>query len=99
MGEKDCVQEPSGQWRPVTGEDIPELTSWAEDSHDTHQDPGGVGCLELAGNDHNDPLYADCIDQLTVANQRGYCMSLAPGELCPAAEPDYIDACEQLNGG
>jgi len=101
MGEKDCVVDPdSGMWRPVTGKDYaPDgsgLTFWTPQEHATHQDPGLQGCTQFALGDQ--AVYTDCIDQLTVANQRGYCMSLAPGELCPAAEPDYIDACEQLNG-
>jgi hypothetical protein len=99
IGERDCIVGSDGRWRPVTGEDIPEATNWSNERHDTHQDPGGTGCMEFANGDISSPVYGACVDQLTVANQRGYCMSLAPGELCPAEDTDYLDACDQLNQG
>jgi hypothetical protein len=99
--EKDCVREENGVWRPVTGRDIGSGgstdTNWSGGSHDTHQDPGGEGCEEFSAGDKT--IYDACVDQLSVADQRGFCMSLAPGVLCPTEAETYIDACEMLNGG
>lgn len=92
---EDCVLDPdTSHWRPVRGEDIGTLTSWAPSSHARHQDPNGIGCTELAAG--NDDAWIDCIQKLTVADQRGYCMALATGT-CPGVAPEYIDACEALD--
>lgn len=92
----DCVRDPvTGLWRPVTGDDIGELTQWAPGDHQTHQDPNGASCLALAGSLGDE--FEDCVRQLTVADQRGYCMALGAGQLCPLVQPGYIDACEALN--
>ncbi|MEM6993365.1 MAG: hypothetical protein AAF721_22825 [Myxococcota bacterium] len=93
----DCVQ-PEGEeaYRPVTGADIPALTDWAPGAHATHQDPGGVSCAALAGGDMTSPVFTDCIAQLSVANQRGFCMALPSGVDCPTAAPTYVSACERL---
>lgn len=96
----DCVQDSTtGLFRPVTGDDIGVLTQWRPVDHDTHQDPNGSACLALAGGDVSGSAFQDCVRQLTVANQRGYCMALGPGQLCPLESPGYVDACEALNGG
>jgi hypothetical protein len=97
---EDCVQDPStGLYRPATGEDIPELTNWAPNAHATHQDPNGAVCLALANGNTTSPVFESCVRALSVADQRGYCMALAPGQACPHAQPGYVDACEELNGG
>ena len=98
---EDCILGGDGLWRPVTGADIlAELSPWGLDQHRTHQDPGLEACAFLAGTaDLDDAKYRDCLEQLTVADQRGYCMDLAAGEVCPAARPSYLDACEQINMG
>ena len=53
----------------------------------------------LAGGDATAETFEACVRALTVANQRGYCMTLSAGQVCPHAAPAYVDACEQLNGG
>jgi len=55
-------------------------------------------CLALGSGDASSGTFQDCVRALSVANQRGYCMALAPGQACPHAQPGYVDACEQLNG-
>ncbi|MCH9687698.1 MAG: hypothetical protein K0V04_40080 [Deltaproteobacteria bacterium] len=99
MEAADCVQGSDGAFRPVTGADIPALTSWTPGQHATHQDPNGDGCLGLAGGSNTSPVFADCVAQLSVANQRGFCMSLGANQTCPTAQPGFIDACTQRNGG
>ena len=97
LTEADCVQDDDGTWRPVTGEDIGDKTDWNAARHDTPQDPNGVICMEYANGDQTSDFFAECIAELSVADQRGVCMSLGPGQQCPAASPTYVDACEQLN--
>ncbi|MEM7152256.1 MAG: hypothetical protein AAF799_05405 [Myxococcota bacterium] len=96
---RDCVLDPdTGLFRPVTGHDVEALTSWSPANHLTHQDPNGIVCLQHANGDNADPAFLDCVRTLSVADQRGFCMALGPGALCPAAAPSYVDACEALNG-
>ena len=98
LEQNDCVND-GGGFRPVTGEDIGTLTDWRPAAHSTHQDPNGDGCIGLAGGNTNSSTFQDCVRQLSVANQRGFCMSLGPGQACPTEQPTFIDACEALNGG
>jgi hypothetical protein len=96
---EDCVVDAStGLYRPVNGDDIGTLSVWRPTDHQTHQDPNGVNCLALAGGETNLEFQA-CVRELSVADQRGYCMALGAGQACPHAQPAYVDACEQLNGG
>jgi hypothetical protein len=100
--ERDCVND--GTFRPVTGMDIGPadeggLTQWTPGQHDTHQDPNGIGCAQFAKGNKMSPEFQDCVSRLTVANQRGFCMSLGQNQACPTASEMYIDACEALNGG
>ncbi len=108
LGEKDCVQE-DGVWRAVTGEDIgnPNVvprTNWNNVAHDTHQDPNGTVCLAYAGGDPASDEFTTCIQGLSVASQRGFCMSLGPGQVCPSdrdpppAGAGYRDVCDLMNG-
>lgn len=94
----DCVQD-GGSFRPVDGNDIGGLTSWRPADHATHQDPNGDGCLGLAGGDNTSSIFQDCVRQLSVANQRGFCMALGAGQTCPTDQPTFVDACTSLNGG
>jgi len=99
LGPKDCVQEDGGPWRPVSGADIGNdavvpATTWNAVAHDTHQDPNGTVCTALFG--QGSAEWLECITNLSVADQRGYCLS---AQVCPTDQPTYIDACEQLNGG
>lgn len=97
---EDCVQDQvTGLYRPVTGDDIGVLSQWKPQDHRTHQDPNGTSCLALASGNASSDVFQDCVRQLTVANQRGYCMALGAGQVCPHAQPGYVDACELLNGG
>ncbi len=91
---KDCVLD-GDTWRPATGADIPDRTNWANGLHATHQDPGGTGCMTFAAG--GEPALLDCYSQLTVADQRGFCMALQPGQLCPTEQPGFLDACTQIN--
>ena len=92
----DCVSDGAGGFRPVTGEDIGALTDWNPASHATHQDPAGIRSAEIANDDVQSDVFIDCISQLTVANQRGFCMALAPGQACPTQQPSYVDACSAM---
>jgi hypothetical protein len=97
---RDCVMDPvTGLYRPVTGDDIGVLSQWRPADHATHQDPNGTQCLALAGGDHASETFLGCVRALSVADQRGFCMALGPGQACPHDEPSYVDACEALNGG
>jgi hypothetical protein len=107
LAPEDCVCEgdgcPATGWRPATGADIGSTavipqTSWAPNDHKTHQDPSGTGCLTFSGGAQND-AFNDCVANLTVADQRGFCMALGPGQACPTDDPTYLDACEQINMG
>jgi hypothetical protein len=97
---EDCILD-GDTWRPATGADILAGTSnWAPSAHRTHQDPGGQGCTTFAGtSDVGNSDFADCLEQLSVADQRGWCQALAPGQGCPGDQPGYLDACEQINMG
>lgn len=96
----DCiVDDETGLYRPIAGDDIGPMYVWARGDHETHQDPGGSDCLEFAGGDPQAPAFQDCVRQLTVADQRGFCMALGVGQRCPLEDPGYVDACERLNAG
>jgi len=87
---EDCVVDSdTGRWRAVTGADIfGGLTGWGE-NHPTAQDPNAMSCSLFAGTDDvSDPTYGDCLRQLSVADQRGWC-----DDACPCIE----DTCELLN--
>jgi hypothetical protein len=94
---KDCILD-GDAWRPVAGADIPAHSDWTPDSHETHQDPSGTGCTTFAGG-QDASAFEDCVRQLSVADQRGYCMALQPNEFCPHTDASYIDACTQINMG
>ena len=90
LTEDDCIIDPdTGRWRAVTGADIfLGLSSWG-DRHPTAQDPNATGCSFFAGTtDVSDPTYSDCLIQLNVADQRGWC-----ADTCPCVE----DTCELRN--
>jgi|GEM_PF-1413018 len=92
----DCIADPDGGFRPVTGEDIGEGTDWNPGAHATHQDPAGIQCSAIANGDQTNSVFTDCVRELTVADQRGFCMALAPGQVCPTQDPGYVDACEAM---
>ncbi|MBZ5709676.1 hypothetical protein [Nannocystis pusilla] len=92
---KDCIRDPdTGRWRTARGQDvIDKLTPWGAELA-TNQDPFANSCTKLANGDQAALL--DCIRQLGVADQRGYCFT---GE-CPCVEdvcdqknPDYLPRC------
>jgi hypothetical protein len=92
---EDCISDGEGGFRPVTGADIPNNTQWRAADHQTHQDPNGRSCTAITGSmDVRDPGFRACLDQLTVANQRGFCMPT-----CPATLPPGPDACELRSQG
>ena len=97
---EDCIQDEDGDWRPATGADVlTNATNWSSTRHRTHQDPNGEGCALFVGSNDTttNPDFLGCVEQLTVANQRGFCLALGPGAACPGA--DMLDACEQINMG
>jgi len=97
---EDCVIDSStNMFRPVNGDDIGVSTMWRPADHATHQDPNGSSCLALAGGNASSAVFQDCVRQLSVADQRGFCMALSAGQSCPTDQPTFIDACTQLNGG
>ncbi len=101
---EDCVQDEDGTWRPAVGTDIRGgRTDWKPARHETHQDPNGQGCGTFANGvtDFEDPDsdFSQCLDQLTVADQRGFCMALQPTEVCPTDVEGYLNACELINLG
>jgi len=97
---EDCIIDPdTGLHRPVNGNDIGASSMWRPSDHATHQDPNGSACLALAGGEVSSSAFQDCVRQLSVADQRGFCMALGAGQLCPGEQPSYMDACEILNGG
>jgi hypothetical protein len=90
----DCVLD-GDTWRPARGTDVPALTEWSPAQHETHQDPAGRSCALITGsNNLSNAAFRACVDQLTVANQRGFCMPSCPAP--PIAGPD---ACDLLNSG
>jgi hypothetical protein len=99
LAESDCVlDEQTGCYRPARGDDIVERGDpWDKSAHDTHQDPGLNGCADLAADGSVEP--EDCYRQLTVADQRGYCMFLntSMGETCQFDAEGYLSACDRLN--
>lgn len=101
LGERDCVRdEGTGLYRPVTGADINRdtvtpRTDWAGGSHNTHQAPGGRNCEIFADARSPDPVYLDCVAQLTVASERGFC--IPNGFECGFESDDYEDVCSAMN--
>lgn len=93
VGRKDCIRDEIQQrHRPIDGTDIGHGHPWRPGDHDTHQDPNGDGCLGLAGGDTRAPQFRDCVRQLSVANQRGFCTQ--PGNCCASVR--YTNVCEQF---
>lgn len=62
----------------------------------------GYGTI-VGSSDISNPEFLGCLEELTLANQRGYCMSLAPGQGClgdpSVGQAGLLDACEQINMG
>lgn len=84
---KDCVFDPEEmKWRPATGKDIGILS--AQWIHATNQDPGAKGCNILANGNTSSQIYKDCLKNLSVADQRGFCQP----DACPMLE----DVCATL---
>ncbi len=103
---KDCIQddpEDPQSWRPAVGTDIRlGRTDWKPARHETHQDPNGQGCGLFAGAtnfDDPDSDFSKCLDELSTADQRGFCRGLNPGEACPVDADTYFNACELINMG
>ncbi len=93
----DCVNV-EGKWRAVTGADIgvqsdgKVITNWG-DLHTTNQDPFGENCTLFSSG--NNDVKEDCFDQLSVANQRGFCKESCPcvEDVCDMKNPGYIPKC------
>lgn len=98
----DCVRdETTGLWRPADGRDalasLDGGTRWNPTTSSTHQDPVFDVCAKHADSRTGD-VFRTCVAQLTTANQRGYCMHIAPGQECPG-DPDagYRSVCDEMN--
>ena len=95
---KDCIMEADGTWRAVTGHDIGTYTNWGN-VHATNQDPIGDNCKVFAsgGGTLNQDAFDDCIAQLTVANQRGFCYDPTKcpciEDVCAMKNADYVPKC------
>lgn len=73
---------------------------WIDGDHATMQGPNGDACTTFAGGDKNSVLWSECARALSVANQRGYCLTRDDSNgiaTCPLNNTSYADACEQLN--
>lgn len=90
---KDCIMV-DGRWRAVTGQDIiDKRTGWGG-AHSTNQDANAAGCKVFSGGAQASLL--DCIGQLSVANQRGFCYSLGcpcVEDVCDMKNPDFVPKC------
>ena len=60
-----------------------------------YKDRDGDGCEAATAGD--DAAFAECMHNRGAADTRGYCLTLAPGDICPAADASYLDACEMLD--
>lgn len=92
--DRDCILDPNtGLWRAFTGADIPTLTMWGP-GLGTNQDPIAAGCGVFAGAPTGD-LFNDCVAQLSVADQRGFCNAVCPcvEDLCALKNPGAIPKC------
>lgn len=85
---KDCILD-GGVWRTVNGQDILDQKSMWGPAHSTNQDPSADGCKVFA--QENVDSLRDCIRQLSVADQRGFCYANG----CPCIE----DVCAMKNPG
>jgi len=106
----DCVFDQAvnggaGGYRPLNGADAvsgsPPGSTWTPGG--TKQDANGFrGCTEFATDPVtgmvNGTILLDCANQLTVANQRGFCLGGDPTRVCLPSQPQpgYLDACQQL---
>lgn len=96
---KDCILDGT-TWRAVTGADIGKNFNGVDETwgplHASNQDPVGANCMLFASGGGGGPLnqtaFDDCLDQLTVADQRGFCYD--PNK-CPCVE----DVCAMKNAG
>jgi hypothetical protein len=80
----------------ITGSSV----NWIGGDHATMQGPDGDACTTFAGGDKSSVLWSECVRSLSVANQRGYCLSRDDSNgiaTCPLTSTSYVDACEQLN--
>ncbi|MEZ4449490.1 MAG: hypothetical protein R3B09_08420 [Nannocystaceae bacterium] len=95
LEDKDCIQDPmTGLWRAYTGADIlAGLTAWGP-ALGTNQDPVAAGCGIFAGTTMGD-VFNDCITQLSVANQRGFCNASCPcvEDTCALKNPGAVPKC------
>jgi hypothetical protein len=102
LHEDDCVRDAdTNLMRPADGRDalasLDGGTRWNPTRDSTHQDPHFDVCAAHAG-DRTGPEFLECISHLTTANQRGYCMSLQPGQVCPTEpETGYRSVCDEMN--
>lgn len=102
---KDCILD-GDRWRAATGKDVLAQRSGWGGQHTTNQDPNATGCkLFATGTPGAEPMgkaqedaFLDCIEQLSVANQRGFCYSFGCPcieDVCEQKNPDYVSKCAQ----
>ncbi|MCA9689926.1 MAG: hypothetical protein KC636_09980 [Myxococcales bacterium] len=108
LNQIDCVFDDLDQrWRTVNGGDIGKMLTrgdgmaivinWTPDSHATHQDPEGVGCRAFTQDPNpNSDVNIACYQQLSVADQRGFCDARACScveDICGQMNADYVPRC------
>lgn len=94
----DCVFV-DGRWRAIRGSDLASPEAWIVDEPGTRQDPALDGCGDWATVDgrHDVSRFADCVKQLSAADQRGFCVPDTEGS-CPGSEAiETVDPCEARN--
>jgi hypothetical protein len=84
-------------------------SSWSRSAHVTHQDPGvssGSSACSVLDAALTEIDFWGCVDTLTVADQRGFCLTKSPSvQVCPTDLADAekiangipLDACTQMN--
>ncbi len=101
--DKDCIQDAgTGLWRAATGADIFTNGGVWGSRFATNQDPDVSGCAVFAGtNDPENQTFKDCLTQLSVANQRGFCTASCPciEDLCELKNPGATPKCSAVPAG
>lgn len=101
----DCIRDvTTGLWRTMDGRDAEAAAlcgdaRWGEGG--THQDPDFAGCEAIA-DARSGELFLECVRQLGVADQRGFCGGdvdsvYAFGETGHCAAAPARDICAELN--
>lgn len=92
--EDDCFFD-GDIWRPIRGTDMVDPEDWANLPKGTRQDPDLTQCRNYAeGADDYEVAIRACVDALTAADQRGFCVVDQGPDYCGQVE----DPCAAMNG-